>query len=239
MEVEKSFHAGEIEARGALCVECLSDVLRPDAVSDRCGATLCRACAAEFYVACAGCDGLVPRDEAQERADDDGMRCAECFRKAAGAPGAEAIGDEEVETLVAEYVSLHAEKKKLDARMDAIKEALKGAAEARPRVAGAVVLRAGEDAGVRCSYALKTTYDAKKLLTAEQLLGPEEFASLFERKVTFSPNKESVEEFLAATDEAREAAREAVRAAAEQAEVATLNVITQKKKKAPREERED
>ena len=102
------------------------------------------------------------------------------------------------------------------------------AAQARPRVSNAVVLRA-DDAGVRCSFAVRTSYDAARLAAAEELLG-EEFASLFERKVSFSAVKDRLEEFLSATDEARASAREAVRAAEQRTEVATLSVVAQKKK---------
>jgi hypothetical protein len=225
-----------VEARGALCVECLSAVGAAEAVLDRTGAALCRACAAEFYAACAACGGLVPRDEALARDDgggDNKLYCAECFRASAfAAEEAEPVSDDEVEALVAEFVALHAEKKRLDARVEEIKERLKLAARARPRVAGAVVLRAGEDAGVRCSYSVRTTYDAEKLQTVEAMLGGAGFASLFERKVTFSPVKNSLEEFLSSSDDEHGAAREAIRAAAQHTETATLNVVAQKKKKA-------
>ena len=45
MEAQNNFTAGEVEARGALCVECLGDVAAGAGVLDRCGAVLCRACA--------------------------------------------------------------------------------------------------------------------------------------------------------------------------------------------------
>ncbi|HEX6624443.1 MAG TPA: hypothetical protein VF064_12070 [Pyrinomonadaceae bacterium] len=237
MEIENILPRGRVEARGALCVECLSAVAPAGAVLDRTGAALCRACAAEFYTACAACAGLVPRDEALARDDVGGgdeskLYCAECFRAAAfAAEEAEPVSDEEVTALVAEFVALHAEKKRLDARVEEIKERLKVAARARPRVAGAVVLRAGEDAGVRCSYSVRTTYDAGKLEAVEAMLGGAEFAALFERKVTYSPVRNSLEEFLASSDDEHGAAREAIRAAAQHTETATLNVVAQKKQK--------
>jgi hypothetical protein len=92
-----------------------------------------------------------------------------------------------------------------------------------------VVLRAGE-AGVRCSFAVRTSYDPARLSSAEELLGAD-FAALFERKVSFSAVKDRLEEFLNATDAERAAAREAVRAAEQRSEVATLTVVAQKKKK--------
>lgn len=229
MEVEKSFRAGEVEARGALCAECLGAVGAGEAEPDRTGAALCRKCAAEFYAPCAGCGGLVPRDEALVGAGGGAGVCAECHAEGLREPGGEPPpAEEEVAALVAEYVGLHEESKRLDARLGEIKERLKLAAQARPRVSNAVVLRAG-DAGVRCSFAVRTSYDPAALAPAEELLG-EEFDALFERKVSFAAVKDRLEEFLSATDETRAAAREAVRAAEQRTEVATLSVVAQKKK---------
>jgi hypothetical protein len=197
---------------------------------DRTGAALCRACAAQFYTPCAGCGGLVPTDEALARVGDTGaLNCFECFGRPASDDGTEALSDEEVAALVAEYVALHEELKRLDARASEVKEQLKRASARRPRVSNAVVLRAG-DGGVRCSYTSKVAYDAEKLAAAEALLGAEEFAALFERKVTFSAVKARLEAFLSSEEEASAAAREAVRAAESRTEVATLTVVAQKKK---------
>ena len=226
MEVEKKFSVEDVEARGALCVECMAAVAVGGEVFDRVGAVLCRACAAEFYAACGVCGGLVARDEAMARAGGEALFCFECFGKLA--EGVDAPTDEEVTTLVAEYVALHEEVKRMDARAAEIKERLKLAARARPRVSNAVVLRAEGGAGVRCSYTVKTSYDAEKLSAAEALLGTSEFASLFERKVTFAAVKGQLEEFLSSTDEAHASARDAVRAAEQRTEVATLTVVAQK-----------
>ena len=131
---------------------------------------------------------------------------------------------------LAQYVALHEEMKRLGERADHVKEQLKRAATVRPRISNAVVLRAGE-AGVRCSYSSKATYDAEKLSAAERLLGAEGFAALFERKVTFAAVKGRLEEFLS-SDEAETAdARAAVRAAETRTEVATLTVVAARKKK--------
>lgn len=230
MQTEDRFHPESLEPRGALCVECLSGVEPAEQVYDRTGAALCRACAAQFYINCAGCGGLVPSDEALARHDTGALNCFECFGRPALSDGTEALSDEEIERLVAEYVALHEELKRLDARAGEIKEQLKRASSARPRVSNAVVLRA--DAGsVRCSYASKATYDAEQLAAAESLLGAEGFAALFERKVTFSAVKNRLEEFLSSDEEASAAAREAVRAAETRTEVATLTVVAPRKKK--------
>jgi hypothetical protein len=230
MQTENTLHPESLEPRGALCVECLVGLEPAGQLLDRTGAALCRACAAAFYTPCAGCGGLVPTDEALARHDTGALNCFECFGRPASGDGAEALSDEEVAALVAEYVALHEELKRLDARAGEIKEQLKCAAVARPRVSNAVVLRA--DAGsVRCSYTSKATYDAEKLAAAEALLGAEGFAALFERKVTFSAVKNRLEEFLASDEEATAPAREAVRAAESRTEVATLTVVAQRKKK--------
>jgi hypothetical protein len=229
MQTENSLHPESLEPRGALCVECMGDVSPAEQVLDRTGAALCRACAAQFYTACAGCGGLVPTDEALARHDTGALNCFECFGRTASDDGTEALSDEEVAALVAEYVALHEELKRVETRATEIKEQLKRASAARPRVSNAVVLRAGAGS-VRCNYTSKATYDAEKLAAAEALLGTESFAALFERKVTFSAVKPRLEEFLSSEDKATAAAREAVRAAESRTEVATLTVVAQKKK---------
>ena len=117
-----------------------------------------------------------------------------------------------------------------DDEMDEIQERLKLAAGARARVTNAVVLRAGEGA-VRCSYSVRTTWDAAKLSEAEALLGPEQFSSLFERKVTYAAVRERLAQFLSAADDEHAPARELVRAAEQSAETVTLGVVAPKKKK--------
>lgn len=233
MEVEKSFAVGGVEARGALCVECMTALTHEGALLDRCGAALCRACAESFYAPCSDCGRLVPKDEALAREGaTDAPVCVECFRTPAGAGEADAPSDEEVESLVAAYVALHAEKKRLDAELESIKERLKLAAACRPRVAGAVLLRAGEGgAGVRCSYSVRTSWDAEKLSAVEALVGGDEFAALFERKVTFTAVRETLDAFLSTDDATRAEARALVSSAAQVSETATLNVISPKKKK--------
>lgn len=230
MQTENSLHPESLEPRGALCVECLGELSAGEQVLDRTGAALCRACAQAFYTPCAGCGGLVPTDEALARHDTGALNCFECFGRAAAPDGTEALSEEEVAALVAEYVALHEELKRLEGRASEIKEQLKRAATARPRVSNAVVLRA-DDAGVRCSYTSKVTYDAERLAAAEALLGAESFAALFERKVTFSAVKNRLEEFLSSADAATAAARDAVRDAETRTEVATLTVVAQRKKK--------
>ena len=232
MESASNFRAEDVEPRGALCVECMGALGAGEALVDRCGAALCRACAAEFYAPCAGCGGLVARDEALTRADADAgaLFCGECYRSPSGVEGVEALPDEaEVERLVARYVALHAEKKRIDEELDEVKELLKLVAGARTRVANAVLLRAGDDC-LRCSYSVRTTWDAEKLSAAEHLLG-EEFASLFERKVSFTAVRSTLDAFLDAADDTHADARSLIRSAAQASETATINVVAPKKKK--------
>lgn len=234
MEAEKNFRPGDVEAAGRLCVECLAGVAPGAGLLDRCGAVLCRACAGEFYVACAGCGGLVARDEALARPGEDeggALSCFECFGRPAG-DGEVPPSEEELAALVAEYVALHEEAKRLGARLDEVKDALKRAARARPRVSNAVVMRAGDGAaGVRCSYTVRTSYDAEKLSAAERLLGAELFETLFERKVAYAARRDGLEAFLSSDDETTAAAREALRAAEQRSEVETVTVVAQRKKK--------
>ena len=100
----------------------------------------------------------------------------------------------------------------------------------KERVAGAVVLRAGEDA-VRCSYKVTVKYNQEKIAALENLLNAEEFASLFERKVNYAPIKAKVEEILNSTDSAQTALRDALNEAAERSETASLAVVMPPKKK--------
>lgn len=197
-----------------------------NALVTRHGAPLCQPCAETFYLACAVCRGLIPRDEAVER--EGSLYCLECFAAPSSASSAEPLTEAEIEVLVAEFVALHAEEKKISARLEEIKAQLKAAADGRPRVAGTVILRAGEQA-VKCGYSMRTNWSAEKLIPVEAMIGAETLASLFERKISFTPIKEQLEEFLNSADETRATAREAIRAAAEIKEQATLTVVAPKK----------
>jgi hypothetical protein len=60
------------------------------------------------------------------------------------------------------------------------------------------------------------------------MLGAEQFAALFERKMTFSPVKENLEAFLAGEAVETAAARAAILAAAERKESAMLTPVNTK-----------
>jgi len=206
------------------CAECLTPTETPIAARD--GTPLCPRCAETFYVACSNCRGLVPRDEAVAR--EGSSYCLDCLARAA-APEVEPPGEEQIAALVAEYVRLHAEEKLISARLEEIKEQLKAAADGRPRVAGAVVLRAGGQA-VKCSYSVRTAYNSERLAALEAEVGAEMIDTLFERKLSFSPIKESLRAFLDDEDEFHAATRAAIRSAAEPKETVTLTVVPPKKR---------
>jgi hypothetical protein len=143
------------------------------------------------------------------------------------------LSDADVAALVTEFIQLHAEVKQLTDRLDAIKEQLKQHAASQPRVANAVLLRAGEDA-VTCRYSPRVSYKAEPLAAVEAMLGTEPFAALFTRKTTFSPVKGSLDAFLDSEDTATAAARAAILAAAERTEVATVTPVAPKRPPAAR-----
>jgi hypothetical protein len=131
--------------------------------------------------------------------------------------------------MLAEFIRLHAEAKQLNDRLDAIKEQLKRHAASQPRVANAVMLRAGEHA-VKCGYSVRVSYNAEKLAAVEALLGTDPFTALFARKISFSPVKESLDAFLASEAADTAAPRAAILAAAERTEIATVSPVTAKRK---------
>lgn len=212
-----------MDETGQSCTECLAPVSA--AVNAQNGTRVCQQCAEQFYLSCAGCGGLIPRDEAVLR--HGALCCVPCLASPASEDTAEALSDAELSALVAEFIRLHAETKQLNDRLEEIKEKLKRHAASQPRVANAVILRAGESA-VKCGYTVRSNYNAERLSAIEEMLGTEQFATLFARKITFSAVKENLEAFLA--DEATEtaAARAAILAAAERKEVATLTPVNTK-----------
>jgi hypothetical protein len=154
--------------------------------------------------------------------------CAGCDVRAAGVAPEDAPAEAEVEGLVAEYVRLHAEEKRIKERVDEIKERLKLAALYRQRVANSVTLR-GEDGAVKCSYRTNWKCDEAKVSALADALDAETFSSLFERSVKFTPVKDSLEKLLAEKSDADADVRRLVAAAVEQSEQATLTVVRPKK----------
>jgi hypothetical protein len=213
-----------MDETGQNCTECLASVSA--AVNVQNGARVCQQCAEQFYMSCAGCGELIPQDEAVLR--DGALRCVPCLASSASEDAAEALSDAELSALVAEFIRLHAETKQLNDRLDEIKEKLKRHAASQPRIANAVILQAGEYA-VKCGYTVRSNYNAERLSTVEEMLGTEQFAALFARKITFSAVKENLEAFLADEDTETAAARAAILAATERKESTTLTPVNTKR----------
>jgi hypothetical protein len=208
-----------------LCVECLEPA--SERVAGRRGETLCPVCAKNYYVGCALCLGLIPQDEALTR--DDTVHCSDCAARGTAAAGAGvAPDDSEVDTLVSEYIALHAEEKRIKDRLDAIKEQLKAVAAARERVGGAVTL-GGEAGALKCSFKTSLKCIPEKVSALEGRLGPVEFAALFERKVSYSPVRDGLEKLLSNDAETDAALREQILDAVERTETPTLTVVRPKK----------
>lgn len=211
-------------ANEAVCAECLAKVARPVKALD--GASLCAECAEAYYVACAGCGGLIPGDDSLSR--EEKSYCVACHARGVLPPGVAPPSDEEIEELVSEYIQLHAEHKKLSERIDFLKERLKVAASIRQRVEGAVLLRSSKGE-LRCRYTSKINCIDDKVPQLEAILGPRLFESLFMREVKFKAVKDRINEFLSLNDAASEPLKSAVRDAIEEVETPSLIVQRQKK----------
>ncbi len=214
----------ELEGSTAQCAECEQSSSK--LLLSRAGASLCAECVAAYYVACSDCGGFVAKDESLSR--ENLIYCSDCFSKPSGANGAVVVDETLIETLIAEYVSLHAEEKRIGDRMEVVKDQLKSAASARRRDSNTVTLRAGESA-IRCSYRASLKCDADATEALARLLDEEEFSQLFERKTSFTPVKDRIAEFLNDADESHRATRDAVRAALRETETVTLSVVTARK----------
>ena len=208
-----------------LCVECL-ETLTDSVATGRRGETLCAECAKNYYVACSICGGLIPQDEALSR--DDAIYCSDCEAQALKAKAGDAPDESEVESLVAEFIKLHAEEKRIKDRLDEIKEQLKAAASARERVAGAVTL-GGAEGAVKCSFKTNLKCIPEKVSALEEQLEADRFAALFERKVSYSPVKDNLEKFLSGDGGTDATLRALVLAAVEKTETPTLTVVRPKK----------
>jgi hypothetical protein len=168
---------------------------------------------------------LIPHDESLTR--NGLVLCADCYAKPPSASTDSGLL-ENPEALISEYITLHAEEKRIKTRMDELKEALKEVAAVQQRVSNAVTLRAGGQA-VKCSFrtSLKCSQDVVESLA--ERLDEQEFEALFDKKVSYSPNKERVQEFLSRADDEQNDARELLRSAIIETETATLTVVTNRK----------
>ena len=209
-----------------LCAECLEALTGDDALVGRRDETLCAACAKNYYVACASCNGLIPQDEARIHAD--AVYCFDCEAQAVRAKAVDAPDESEVQTLVSEFIALHGEEKRIKDRLEEIKEQLKAAASVRERVAGAVTL-SGEEGAVKCSFKTNLKCIPEKVSALERQLEPDAFAALFERKISYSPVKDQLEKLLSNEGGTDANLRESVLSAVERTETPTLTVVRPKK----------
>jgi hypothetical protein len=163
---------------------------------------------------------LIPRDESLKR--DGLMLCADCYAKPSTAMDTSLL--ENPESLINEFVALHAEEKRIKARMEELKEALKEIAALQQRISNAVTLRAQVGA-VKCSFRSSLKCNQEVVESLAERLGEQEFEALFERKVSYSPHKESVQEFLSRADDEQNETRELLRSAIIETETVTLTIV--------------
>jgi hypothetical protein len=204
------------------CLECLTEEGLARATKE--GAPLCARCADEYYIECSECRGLIAVDDATQ---SDGLAyCIECLERLAD-PEGEIPGDEQVAALVREFIELNAQSKAIETKLEEVKDKLKRVAEGRPREGNAVLLGEG-DAMAKCRFSARTSYNSDRLLALEAEVGEELIDTLFERKITFKANDDSLDVFLADDDPQYAAARNAILEAAESKTTLTLTPIANK-----------
>ena len=220
-------HDGHEHTGDILCVECESPI--NDTIIDKgttkTGALVCPECIELYYVACANCVLLIPQDESLMR--DGRTLCADCYTKPLSTSTNPTLL-ENPEALISEYIALHAEEKRIKSRLDELKEALKEVATAQQRVSNAVTLRAGAQA-VKCSFRASLKCNQEAVESIAKRLDVDAFEALFERKISYSPHKERVQELLNGVDEEHAEVRELLRAAVIETETATLTVVNNRK----------
>jgi hypothetical protein len=178
---------------------------------------------------------MTPLDEMAMR---DGERCClECLSKSGEEAPTEILSEEQLAALIADFMRLHAEEKKIKDELESVKERLKRRAASEPRVNNAVLLRAGEKA-VKCGYSTRISYDAEKLAEAETILGEDQFAELFSREVKFIPIKDRLESFLNDENAESEEARAMILESMERKEIMTITPASGKRENAQQGERE-
>jgi hypothetical protein len=202
------------------CAECGETA--SDLIATRGGAGVCASCVAGHYVACQTCRELVARDETKTA---DGCHyCADCFDTTFG-PGGH-LAEEDVEAIVAEYIELDAESKRIEKRLDALKDRIKAIAATRERVSGTVMLGRG-DQRVTCSYVASYKLDAERAAALETALGADVFDTYFERKLAL--NRAAVDRLLSSPDAAETELRATVGSVVELVESPRVSVPRPKK----------
>lgn len=209
------------------CAECENtiDSVASNSVTAKTGIPVCSECIELYYIACANCLMYIPRDESL--ACGGRMVCADCYAKPQST-SADVSLLENPEALISEYIALHAEEKRIKTRMEELKEVLKEIAAAQQRISNAVTLRAG-DVSVKCSFRSSIKCNQEVVESLAERLDKQEFEALFERKVSYSPHKESVQDFLNHMDDERAEARELLRSAIIETETVTLTIVANRK----------
>lgn len=208
-----------------VCVECLQ-ILNGDAhQKDYLGNSLCRLCVENYYAACAECLRMVAVDEAAVigLGDEAVYRCPECKSTAPNQPELN-YAAEEVAELVDEYVTLHAEEKRIKDEMEAVKQKLKQIAEAQSGGKKPITLAGSNSSGVKCTYRTSLKADAEKVADLRDCLGEEMFAALFSEKTSFDVNKSNFEKVISADADLPEDVRRQIEDAVKVSVSATLNV---------------
>jgi hypothetical protein len=176
---------------GSECAECSE--AGSELIATRDGDGVCADCISKYYVACHACRELVARDETREA---DGCRyCTGCFETTFG-PGGH-LSEEDVEAVVAEYIALDAEAKRIEKQLDALKDQIKAIAATRERVSGTVMLGRG-DHRVTCTFVAQYKLDVERAAALEATLGPDLFGSYFERKLAV--NRSAVDRLLSSSE---------------------------------------
>jgi len=209
-----------------VCIECLEglngDTYRKDYLDN----PLCQSCVENYYAACAECLRVVAVDEAAiVKAGGDGVvyRCPNC--KSSATNQVEVSYDAaEVAGLVDEFMSLHAEEKRVKEQMEAVKQKLKEIAEAQSGGKKPITLAGSNSSGVKCTYRTSLKADAEKVADLRDCLGEEMFAALFSEKTSFDVNKSNFEKILSADAELPDDVRRQIEDAVKISVSVTLNV---------------
>jgi len=130
----------------------------------------------------------------------------------------------EVTGLIDEYVSLHAEEKRIKDEMEAVKQKLKEIAEAQSGGKKPITLAGSNSSGVKCTYRTILKVDAEKVADLRDCLGEEMFSTLFSEKMSFDVNKSNFEKVISADADLPEDVRRQIEAAVKVSVSATLNV---------------
>ena len=211
-----------------VCVECLEVLIDDNFREDFRENSVCLLCVENYYAACARCSRAVAVDEAvavNSGADEIVYRCPECKSSGTGQAEINFVAAEVAE-LVDEFVSLHAEEKRIKDQLEVIKARLKEIAETQSDGGKKAVTLAGTEGqvGVKCTYRTSLKADAEKVAELQDCLGAELFSTLFSEKLSFDVNKSNFEKVILADADLPEDVRRQIVDAVKISVSATLNV---------------